>query len=334
MFSTVSPLVFRLIVIIAALTGLIIAVYIHRKKKVGETLVCPLNANCETVIHSEYAHFLGIPVEFLGMLYYALIVVSYGALVLMPALAHQLFIFAVLALTVSAFLFSLYLTFIQLFAIKDWCTWCLASASLCTVIFFATIFTIDKGVIALLGDNRMLLTVAHLLGVVVGFGGAIITDTLSFKFLRDGKMSEAERDTLHTISQLIWLALAVIVVSGLGLFLPASERLLASNKFLAKMVVVMVVILNGATYRFIVEPKVMTIFSGNQDMPAPMRRLRRLAFALGGISSTSWLTAFVLGLLPPLSYPLRLILGVYGCILLVNIGISQVVERRFNQPHI
>lgn len=327
----VSSQVLQALAALLALGGLIIAHHIWRKKRTGQTLVCPINANCEAVIHSEYAHFLGIPVELLGMAYYGLIAISYAGFLLVPSLSQPAVVFAILTITTAAFLFSIYLTFIQLFAIREWCTWCLTSAGICSLIFISALTAADYNFIPLLAANYQLLIFGHLLGVIMGFGGAIITDLLSLKFLRDGRMKESEADVLHTISQVIWLALAIILLTGAGLFLPQADQLLHSSKFLVKMTVVAVIITNGSIFRFVVEPRLLRIFSVGEpgSLPAAPRALRRLAFALGGISSSSWMTAFVLGLLPPLPYTYPQILMAYLFVLAGAISTTQLAEYRF-----
>jgi uncharacterized membrane protein len=115
--------------------GFTLAFYIHHKKKMKTALVCPLKGHCDSVIHSDYSRFLGVPVENLGMLYYALIAVSYGFAIVFPSLYAPLFASGLLAVTITAFAFSIYLTLLQAFAIKNWCTWCIISAILCAAIF-------------------------------------------------------------------------------------------------------------------------------------------------------------------------------------------------------
>ena len=74
--------------------------------------------------------------EYLGMAYYAAIVVVYAFFYATPTLLiHPVLSFAILAASVGAVLFSLYLTGVQLFALKHWCSWCLASAAMCLIIF-------------------------------------------------------------------------------------------------------------------------------------------------------------------------------------------------------
>ena len=125
--------------IAAALAGFFIANYIRRKKHRGEKLVCPLRSDCEAVVHSQYSTLLGIPLEYLGMTYYLIIAAAHGVFLVWPASSLVLFHKIILAATVAAFGFSMYLTFIQAFKLRQWCVWCLISASFCTVIFALTL---------------------------------------------------------------------------------------------------------------------------------------------------------------------------------------------------
>lgn len=124
------------IIIFLGFGGFLIASYIrHHKKNIQEALICPLKANCDTVIHSDYSKFLGIPVENLGMAYYMLIAGGYGLLIIFPSLELPLVTSGLMFATVCAFVFSIYLTLIQAFALRNWCTWCLISAAICVAIF-------------------------------------------------------------------------------------------------------------------------------------------------------------------------------------------------------
>ena len=125
----------RIAIILLALGGFLIATYISNKKKSKKHMVCPMRgANCETVIHSNYSQVLFVPVEILGMIYYAFIAMAYGLLALSgsndPIVTYGLF-----GISLLSALFSLYLVLIQALVIKHWCSWCLSSALISMLIF-------------------------------------------------------------------------------------------------------------------------------------------------------------------------------------------------------
>ncbi len=126
-------LIIHAFIILLGLSGFILASFIHRKKSAKKKLVCPMRSNCETVIHSDYSKLMGIPVEVLGMSYYAFIALAYGVyhIISLPD-----FIPIILSATsLSAVIFSTYLISVQAFVIKQWCTWCLTSAMISVIIF-------------------------------------------------------------------------------------------------------------------------------------------------------------------------------------------------------
>jgi uncharacterized membrane protein len=120
---------------VATAGGFFLARHIHQEKAKGQPLVCPLNSNCHAVVHSKFSTFLNVPMEMWGMWYYGLLFIGYSLMVIYPPMQTPLVVLALVTISSIAFLFSLYLTFIQMFALKEWCTWCLTSAGLCLIIF-------------------------------------------------------------------------------------------------------------------------------------------------------------------------------------------------------
>jgi len=89
-------------------------------------------SGCERVLTSEYSIILGIPLSLFGSLFYLIIIGLSLATVLhkRKIFAHGLFISACTGLFVSAVLF-----FIQMFAIKSFCQYCLLSEAFSIGIF-------------------------------------------------------------------------------------------------------------------------------------------------------------------------------------------------------
>lgn len=127
--------IWSVIAIIAAAIGFYAAHYIRAHKKRGSKMLCPLDSDCEAVVHSNYSEIFKIPVENLGLVYYSAVVLVYALKLVAPDFLPSYGTRAVLAITVAAFCFSIYLTGIQLFKLKEWCTWCLVSALMCLIIF-------------------------------------------------------------------------------------------------------------------------------------------------------------------------------------------------------
>jgi uncharacterized membrane protein len=129
----------RMIVAMLALAGIFVATYLLLFKlgMIGE-LSCSIGS-CETVNTSKWATFLGIPVAGWGVAWYV------GMFVLALVSTGERFVdspvvsLVLLAVAATGLIFSLYLTYLELFQIHAICQWCVVSAIIVTIIFFVCI---------------------------------------------------------------------------------------------------------------------------------------------------------------------------------------------------
>jgi uncharacterized membrane protein len=70
-------MLYQILILISSFLGFLVSrnIYIHKSKK--KTLLCPLKASCEPVIHSRYSLFLGIDLALWGIFYYAFVFLGY-----------------------------------------------------------------------------------------------------------------------------------------------------------------------------------------------------------------------------------------------------------------
>jgi uncharacterized membrane protein len=128
----------RRIVATLALAGIFVALYLFLYKigRVGN-LSCSLGS-CETVNLSRWSNFLGAPVAAWGVGFYAVMFVL-SAASLQDRYADSTGISKVLAFASGGgFLFSVWLTSLELFVIHAICQWCVVSAILVTTIFIVS----------------------------------------------------------------------------------------------------------------------------------------------------------------------------------------------------
>jgi uncharacterized membrane protein len=130
-----NDILMKIAVFIFGLLGLWVAWYVYHKKRKQQPLVCPIRFDCNSVINSDYSKFFGIPVEILGIVYYSVIAVSYLLLIFFPVVWPSFFVVGLVGVSLIAFAFSLYLIWVQIFALRKGCSWCFFSAFLCTLIF-------------------------------------------------------------------------------------------------------------------------------------------------------------------------------------------------------
>ena len=139
-----NEILVRIIIVVLGVCGFFIAKYIHKHKKQNTPLVCPIRFDCHTVVHSDYSKFFGIPVEILGMMYYAFTTGVYFVFVFFPqiffAINYDILSTIFLSISLVAFLFSTYLIAVQIFILKKGCSWCIVSAFICLAIFILASF--------------------------------------------------------------------------------------------------------------------------------------------------------------------------------------------------
>ena len=172
--------------------------------------------------------------------------------------------------------------------------------------------------------------IAHLFFVAIGLGAAVVTDVLFFKFLKDFQISKVEKFVMDSLSKVIWAAISGIVIAGLAVFATQAEAFLESPKFVAKMSIFIILILNGLALNFVVGPKLSNLFPGKKELSNESLSLKRkLSFAFGAVSMTSWISVFILGALWNLSLEYSQIMGIYATVVLMAIISSQLAEKIF-----
>lgn len=319
------------IVIILALFGFIVASMIRHKKRVGQPLVCPIDSDCDSVVHSSYGKFLGFDVATLGIAYYGVIATLYAVFIAFTgSIPDYLYVVGFL-LSTGAVVFSLYLIIVQFLVIREWCFWCIISAITSIGLLVASAISMGDQLKFFLLEYKTIIVILHAFAAALGVGTVLVTDVFFMKFLKDYKISRSESDVLDTLSQVVWFALGLLILTGVALYIPTSLAYLAKTKFVAKLVVVGVIVVNGVLLNLLVAPKLVKIsFDGNTG-DTDHNHLRKLAFAFGGVSIVSWVVTFILGSVRSIPLSVGAILGVYVFLLLGAVIGSQIFEYRVSQ---
>ena len=123
--------VWRGIYFTLALVGFSDAVYLTIKHFYQADAGCLLSEGCDAVLKSEFSSFMGIPLAYMELVYYLLIVIGITAY-------HQTrksdILKGLFLLNLSGFAFSLWLVYLQAFVLNAYCTWCLISAGVTTLL--------------------------------------------------------------------------------------------------------------------------------------------------------------------------------------------------------
>lgn len=124
--------------VVAASIGLIDAVYLAIVKLThNQTMCLPGLGDCWTVNNSPYSSVYGIPVSILGAAAYLVLlflILTNGRLFIPTELSDQL----AFGICLAGFIFSIYLTYIEIAVIKAVCPFCVISAIMMTVLLIGT----------------------------------------------------------------------------------------------------------------------------------------------------------------------------------------------------
>jgi uncharacterized membrane protein len=137
-------MIHRMTAALLSLTGLFISAYLYLYKlgKIG-SLACG-TGGCETVQWSPWSRVAGIEVSLVGVLGYASLLVL-CLVALQPNMVHRRGPALLLAvLSGIAVLFTLYLTYLELFVIHAICRWCVASGVVIVGIFILSLFDLRR----------------------------------------------------------------------------------------------------------------------------------------------------------------------------------------------
>ena len=168
-------------------------------------------------------------------------------------------------------------------------------------------------------------TVVHVVSVVLGMGSALVSDLLFTFFSKDKKLNKTELKTLEILAQAVLYSLVAIIVSGGFIFLSDIEKYSTSAKFLSKMTIVGILLLNGILLNKFAWSHLLdkNFFTSKKASLA-----RKLAFAFGAVSVISWISACVLGILDSLDMSYAGIMSIYLGITAFSVVVSLLVEKK------
>ncbi len=119
-----------------------ITAYLSYEKLSGGEPTCVIGGGCATVQNSDYAALAGIPLSYLGLITYLVLLSS----AFIPGFPGRMIAFIVALCGVA---FSAWLQYAELFLIKAVCPWCVASFIVMVISFIIAIMRIVRA-----GDLR------------------------------------------------------------------------------------------------------------------------------------------------------------------------------------
>ncbi|MEK7149027.1 MAG: hypothetical protein AAB796_01335 [Patescibacteria group bacterium] len=178
-------------------------------------------------------------------------------------------------------------------------------------------------------DLKTLYLILHLFGIALGAGAAFFSDIMFFSAIKDMRFSNTEIRFLKLGSRTVWIGLCVLVISGVLLFMTDPARYAHSSKFLAKMTIVAIIVVNGYIFHRIHIPRIMR--HAREELPSSeeFKRKSISMFASGAVSVASWISAAILGAFKKIPYDYIEIMMVYMLILSFAVFVSFFLHGRY-----
>jgi uncharacterized membrane protein len=129
--------------LILTILGLLVSIYMTIFKITNNAKMCIGSHGCSIVNSSRYSEVNGIPVAVLGVVGYAAIL----AVLLLerrPGFIQQNSTLIFFGLSLTGFLFTLYLIFVEVALIKAYCPFCLTSQAAMTLIFIISVIRLVR----------------------------------------------------------------------------------------------------------------------------------------------------------------------------------------------
>jgi uncharacterized membrane protein len=126
-----------------AIIGLLVSIYMTIYKITSNDSMCIGSKDCSVVNQSRYAEIYGIPVAVFGILGYTAIL----AVLLLernPGFFKQNGTMLLFGLSLTGFLFTLYLIFLEIAIIKAYCPFCITSQAAMTIIFILSVIRVVR----------------------------------------------------------------------------------------------------------------------------------------------------------------------------------------------
>jgi uncharacterized membrane protein len=125
--------------------GLIVSGYLSYVKLVDVPMVCAGGGvfNCDVVQNSAYSRIFNIPIAWLGFAMY----ITVGTLLLLQNRSEFMREFGgmlIFGVVLFAFVYSMYLVYLQFFVLQALCQWCLMHEANMTVLFVVTCFRLKN----------------------------------------------------------------------------------------------------------------------------------------------------------------------------------------------
>lgn len=314
-------------IIISALGGLLLTLYIKKHKYSENHLVCPVDGNCEELTSGRFSKFLGIPAENLGIVYYLSIILIYTSVIFQAAPAWLLTLGVLM--TGIGFAFSMYLSVIQMFVIKQWCTLCLGSAAIAFLMMVLAFIGYDYNFLEFIFTYRDLLKWIFVGAVAIGTVITTLHARIFISFLKDFEISRKEEARLEMFSHTSWLMLGIAFLSGIALALTDVYReYVDGDEFVVMIIIMGLLIAYEVIVNMIISPRLIGMhFGDHPELDDHAHSIqRKVAFGFMGVGVVSWYALLVFTVFDFFNYSSGQLFVAYGILVILAVAVTMLVE--------
>ena len=176
---------------------------------------------------------------------------------------------------------------------------------------------------------RNALRLLHFTGLILGIGVATMLDLVALRFFFNRRISEGAFDIFKFGSSIVGAGIVTIWVSGLGfllLYLAFEPIKLTNEKVWAKMVIVLILTINGAFIHKTILP-MLKAQVGKSIFEGRTMTERRTFVLAGTVSVVSWYAPLIIASMSALNFrvPALELLIVYAAVLLIVLAVSNII---------
>ncbi|WP_372972411.1 hypothetical protein [Marinobacter sp.] len=183
---------------------------------------------------------------------------------------------------------------------------------------------------------KTLFVAGHLVGLAFGVGGALTLDIIAFRYFYLDRITHEKLVLFNFIARLVTTGLLTLWATGLAflwIYWQFEPQLLANPKVWAKLVIVLVLTVNG----YFLHHKVFPILERNLGKPLFYRVTvdeKAMMFTFSSISIISWGFPLVLGIARSLNFTTGMenILAFYFLMLSATCLVMLLVFKLFLEP--
>jgi uncharacterized membrane protein len=177
-------------------------------------------------------------------------------------------------------------------------------------------------------ETKTLYTIIHVFGAIIGAGGAFVSDGMFFDTVKDGRVTKRELDFMKLGGRFVWIGLFVLVISGIFLVSTNPSYYLASDKFIAKVVIVGIILINGIIFHSIHIPYIRNHLGIKLSESITFHKKSSAIVLSGALSFVSWVFTVILGSLRAVPYNYTEILSVYVVCAMLAMFVGLGIKRK------